>query len=163
MSHNDVEYIEFPGFPTMVVRFREFPMNEMPTAMDRAFSALGKAIGDGAFTPTGPAFSRHEVLPTDTATFEVGFPVDAPLPSDMTVDGVEIVNSELPACATLATTKHRGPYDGLGASWQAFMEAVDADGKSPRLPFWEAYDTQPGPDVDPETLVTGLAIPVEDK
>ncbi|WP_269928519.1 GyrI-like domain-containing protein [Kocuria massiliensis] len=163
MSRSDVEYIEFPGFPTAVVRFREYPMHDMPAAMDRAFSALGRAIGEGAFTPTGPAFARHEVRPSDTATFEVGFPVDAPLPSNTTINGVEIVNSELPACATLATTKHHGPYDGLAASWQSFMEAIDADGKSPLLPFWEAYDTEPGPDVDPETLITGLATPVEDK
>lgn len=30
------------------------------------------------------------------------------------------------------------------------------------MPFWEAYDTEPGPDVDPETLITGLAVPVKD-
>lgn len=161
MSVPHPEYIDFPGMRTVVVRFRDHPMSEMRHAMDQAFGALGQAIHQGLFVPAGPAFSRHESRPTDTATFETGFPVDEPLSEPITVGEVKIIPSELPAC-DLATTKHVGPYDGLPQSWQSFMEQLDADGKIPLMPLWEAYETQPGPDVDPQTLVTGLAIPVKD-
>lgn len=162
MSVPHPEYIDFPGMRTVVVRFRELPMREMPTAMDEAFSTLGQAVQQGLFSPAGPAFSRYESVPDQTATFEIGFPVDEPLSETVTVGDVKIIPSELPACR-LATARHRGPYDGLPESWQSFMERLEADGKTPLMPFWEAYETKPGPDVAPETLVTGLAIPVKDK
>ena len=36
MSLSDVEYIEFPGFPTVVVRFREYPMRCLLYTSDAA-------------------------------------------------------------------------------------------------------------------------------
>ena len=159
MTLSDPEIIDFPGFPTAAVRYVDHPIDRMPEAMDRAFAALGAAMGRGEVRPTGPAFARYESAPGATASFETGFPVEEPLPGPLTVDGVEIVPSELPA-TRLATAKHTGAYDGLGAAWQEFLGRLRADGHGPGFPFWEAYDTEPGPDVDPATLVTGLAVPV---
>jgi effector-binding domain-containing protein len=28
------------------------------------------------------------------------------------------------------------------------------------VPFWEAYDTEPTPEMNPDDLVTGLAVPI---
>lgn len=153
------EVIDFPGFPTVVVRYRDWPMSDMPAAMDRAFRALGRAIGEGSFQPTGPAFARYEQAPGETADFETGFPVDSPLAENIVVDGVHVITSELPACR-LAITKHTGAYDGLGQAWGAFMSAIAEQGLTPGLPFWEAYDTEPTPEMDPAELITGLAVPV---
>lgn len=155
------EYIDFPGSRTVVVRFSELPVSRMPEAMDRAYRALGEAMQQGAFRPAGPAFSRYESVPGETATFETGFPVEDPLAEAMTVGDVRIVPSELPAC-TLAISQHVGPYEGLGESWRSFVDQVESAGRTTLMPFWEAYDTEPGPDVDPETLITELAVPVKD-
>ena len=62
------------------------------------------------------------------------------------------------SCSVVCT----GPYELLPEAWGAFIDALRADGHAPEDVCWEAYDTEPGPDVDPETLVTGLAVPVRD-
>lgn len=159
MPLSDPEIIDFPGFPTAVVRFADHPMDQMHVAMDTAFTALKAAMDRGEVQPSGPAFARYESTPGATATFETGFPLDAPLAEPVAVEGAEIVPSELPA-TRLAIAKHTGSYDGLGQAWQDFLAAVRAQGLTPGLPFWEAYDTEPGPDVDPAELITGLAVPV---
>lgn len=159
MPLSDIEIIDFPGFPTAVVRFADHPMDQMHVAMDSAFGALMQAIGSGEVQPSGPAFSRYESAPGATATFETGFPLDAPLAEPVRIGEVEIVPSELPA-TRLAIAKHRGSYDGLGQSWEQFLLAVREQDLTPGYPFWEAYDTQPTPEMDPADLVTGLAVPV---
>lgn len=160
---SDVQVNDFPGFPTVVVRAVDEPTADLRSLMDRAFGALGDAIQRGVLRPAGPAFSRYDgdVLQGlgDTVTLEVGFPVDAPLQAPVDVDGVPVEASSLPACR-LATAKHTGPYEGLPQAWPEFVAQVLELGHQPGDLFWEAYDTQPGPDVDPATLVTGLAIPL---
>lgn len=124
--------------------------------MDASFGALGAAVKAGVIAPTGPAFSRYDSGLTDVVDIEVGFPVDVPLQQDFRSGDVIVVASELPA-GLLAITKYRGGYDRLGEAWAEFLDGVNAEGYEPLLPFWEAYDTQPTPDMDPETLITGLA------
>ncbi|WP_282852194.1 GyrI-like domain-containing protein [Gulosibacter sediminis] len=153
------DIIDFPGTPTVVVRVTDYPVAEMPQFMDPAFTALGEAIAAGVFVPVGPAFSRHEYVPTETASFEVGFPVTAPLHEPVTFRDYEVVPSELPA-GRIAIAKHRGGYHSLGDSWGAFMQWVEQQGLTAGLPFWEAYDTEPTPDMNPDDLITGLAVPV---
>ena len=159
MPLSDIEIIDFPGFPTAVVRFADYPMDQMHIAMDSAFGALMSAMQSGDVLPSGPAFSRYESAPGATATFETGFPLDAPLAAPVRIGEIEIVPSELPA-TRLAIANHRGSYDELGQSWEAFIGEVREQGLTPGYPFWEAYDTQPTPDMDPADLVTGLAVPV---
>lgn len=150
-----LDVIEFDGLPTVVVRHENLPMSQMREFMDSAFGTLGAAIGAGVFQPTGPAFSLYEDMPGETITLEVGFPVAQPLDGEH--EGVTA--SSLPAC-TLAITKYTGPYDGLGEAWGQFLGLIAGAGYAPGFPFWEAYDTEPTPDTDPNTLITGLAVPV---
>ncbi|MCG7423298.1 GyrI-like domain-containing protein [Micrococcus sp. ACRRV] len=67
--------------------------------------------------------------------------------------------SDLPA-GSLGVAKHTGPYELLSEAWPAFLDALRENGHEPGGLCWEAYDTPPTPDTDPETLVTGLAVPV---
>ena len=90
---------------------------------------------------------------------EAGFPLDSALDGSLTIGEVRIDPSELPACQ-LAVTKHTGPYDSLGEAWEQFTQALVDDRYSLGMPYWEAYDTEPTPDTDPASLVTGLAVPV---
>ena len=160
---SEMHVIDFPGFPTVVVRGPEQPVADLPAFMDTSFRALGAAMGRGVFAPAGPAFSLCRGILGgglgETADLEVGHPVDVPLAAAVEVDGVRVEPSSLPA-ARLAVAKHTGPYELLPEAWGAFLDALRADGHEPEDPCWEAYDTEPGPDVDPQTLVTGLAVPV---
>lgn len=160
--------IEFPGCSTVVVHSPRQRTADLPAFMDRSFTALGRAIADGVFTPDGPAFSRYDGDLSDglgeVTDVRVGFPVATPLDEGVTIDvdgeAVTLEPSDLPACR-LATTKHHGGYDGLGAAWGDFTAAVLARDLRPRSPVWEVYDTEPTPDMDPADLRTGLALPVE--
>lgn len=162
------QVIEFPGCATVVVHSPRQRTADLSAFMDRSFTALGRAIADGVFLPTGPAFSRHDGDLSgglgEVTDVRVGFPVDTPLVEARTtdVDGVAVTlePSELPACR-LAITTHHGGYDGLGAAWGSFTAAVRARDLTPRSPIWEVYDTEPTPDMDPADLRTGLAMPVE--
>ena len=88
-------------------------------------------------------------------TFDVGVPVAEPLDGELEAGGITFYPSSLPA-GRIATISHLGGYDGLPAAWSSFMETIARDGHEPRLPFWEVYVSEPGPDVDPATLRTDL-------
>lgn len=151
--------IDFPGSHTVVIPVNDLPMSNIQNFMDSAFTTLGAAIGEGLFVPAGPAFARYEAPPAQTVTLQLGFPVDSPLAEPSQRDQHSIIPSSLPA-GRLAIARHLGSYDGLGASWGQLMEWIQSNNLQPQVPFWEAYDTEPTPDMDPEDLVTGLAVPV---
>lgn len=151
--------IDFPGAHTAVIAISDLPLSEIQNFMDAAFTTLGRAIGEGLFVPTGPAFSRYEAPPAENVTFQVGFPIQEPLQEPFPAGDYQILPSELPS-GRLAIARHHGSYEALGQSWGQFMQWVQDNNLQPGLPFWEAYDTEPTPDMDPEDLITGLAVPV---
>ncbi len=162
------ESFDFPGMTTLVIRAENVPADQLPQFMDSTFQALGQHIGT-LFTPTGPAFSRYDAPFSPSVTLEAGFPIgsleDPNTPSDedladIRTDFGTARVSQLPA-RRIAIAKHRGPYDRLGESWTALVQAVQAAGEKPHMPYWEAYDTEPTPDMNPEDLITGLALPLE--
>lgn len=156
MSLSAVEYLEFPGCDTAVIRRSGLPVGEMAPFMDSSFGALGGAIQAGVFAPIGPAFTRYNSAFGETVDLEVGFAVAEALTQDHVSNNVTIVASELPA-GHLATTKYTGGYDGLGDAWGGFLEAIKTEGYEILMPYWEAYDTEPTPDMNPADLITGLA------
>lgn len=156
----EAEFIEVDAYDTVVVTFTDYPMHEMTSAFDSSFAAVFPVLEQEGITPVGPAFALYHRMPTDTATFEVGIPVDKPLANPITTEsGLEVKPSILPA-GNVARISYFGPYDAMGDGWGAFMYAISAAGKQPDLPFWELYVTEPTPDIDPATLRTDLVVKV---
>lgn len=155
-QRTDLDFLDAPEIPTVVRKVVDYPLSEMATAMDGTVSVLFALLETEGIHPTGPPFSLYEHMSGETATFEIGVPVDRRLDGPVTAaPGVVIEGSVLPG-GTLATISHIGSYDRLGDAWGAFMEAVTQAGKTAELPFWEIYLTEPGPGVDPETMRTDL-------
>lgn len=150
-----VTVLDLAAVPTLVVRVTDYPMAEMGTLFDATFSNIGEAMARLDVRPVGPAFSFHTRMPTDTADFEVGLPLDRHPDEDVSIAGVQFVASKLPP-GRVATTSYLGAYDGLGDAWGRFMDDVAAAGMTPATPFWEVYVSQPTPDMDPATLRTDL-------
>lgn len=151
-----VEALEVSAITTAVVSFQDHPIAEMSAAFDSTFQALFPALAQAGVNPAGPPFSLHHRAPTDTATFEVGIPVDRPLENPTTTDsGLTIKASTLPA-GRIARISHLGSYDELGKAWENFLQTVAASGNHLALPFWEVYITEPSPGVDPATMRTDL-------
>lgn len=152
----EVEFLRVAEVSTVVHKAQDHPMLDMATVFDETFTALFPELATRGITPVGPAFSLHHRMPTDTATFEVGIPVDSPLGSALTTEGgVSLEPASLPA-GTIARISYLGPYEGLGEAWTAFMQAIAAQGKQPELPFWEVYVTEPSPEANPATMRTDL-------
>lgn len=157
----EVEFLRADEIPTVVRKVTDLPMTEMSTVFDSTFRALFPLLQKLGLTPAGPAFALHHRMPDDTATFEIGVPVDRALDGETTTgEGIAFTPARLPA-GSIAAVSYLGPYEGLGDAWGEFMERITEGGARPQLPFWEVYMTEPGPDVDPATLRTDLYTVIE--
>lgn len=153
---NGAEFLEVEAFPTIVQKATDHPMSEMATVFDSTFSEIGPLMATSGIAPVGPAIALFHRMPTDTSTFEAGFPVSKPLEESHTTDaGIVVEASELPG-GTIARYSYIGPFDGLGDAWTKFGSEIEAAGKKMELPFWEVYVTEPHPDGDPSKLRTDL-------
>ena len=76
---------------------------------------------------------------------------DSPVPADAWT---------LPACSA-ATTVHRGPWDGLRASWAALVAWVGRAGFDACPPVRVTYEIGPGGPQDPAGFVTHTALPIK--
>ena len=65
-----VEYVEVSAVPTVVVRARDYPMDQMPALFDSTFSAMFPALAQRGIAPAGPPFSLHHRIPDATADLE---------------------------------------------------------------------------------------------
>lgn len=153
--HKGVTYLTADQVPTIVRVARDVEPDAMAAIFDETFTALAPALAEHGVSPAGPAFSLHHRMPGATMTFEVGFPLTAPLDGEIEADGITFYPSSMPA-GPIATTSHIGGFDELPQAWQNLMQRVADDGHQPALPFWEVYVSEPGPDVDPSTLRTDL-------
>lgn len=157
----ELAIIDAAEVTTAVIRAERYPMAELRTLFDAAFSGLFAVLGQRGISPAGPAFALHHRQPDDTVDIEVGVPIDADLGEPAELDGGLVVEqSRIPGGRT-AVLSHFGGYDGLGQAWEEFLGELRSRGAEVRLPFWEVYVTEPGPDVDPATLRTDLVTLVE--
>lgn len=151
-----VEFLEVDEIQTIVQKATDHPMAEMAEVFDSTFTELGPLLQAEGIQPAGPAFSLHHRQPTDSATFEVGFPVDKRLDAARSTEsGVVLAPSIIPG-GQIARISYVGSFDGLPDAWGAFMQAIAAAGKQPLIPLWEIYLTEPTPDMDPTTLRTDI-------
>ena len=157
--HEGVEYLDLEQTPLAVIRTAGVSLDSMPSAVDSAFGALGAAIGDGAFTPAGPALAVYHGDPMATFDLELGFPVTATLDGPIRVGGKEIEPGSLDARPVAATT-HVGGYDGLGGAWERVVTGAAADGHQPTGVWIEVYVTDPSSSTA-ENLRTDLYMPID--
>ena len=157
-----IEIFDAEEVPTAVIKRNDFPMQDMRMLFDEGLSALFPAISKRSVKPAGPVFSLHHRMPTKTTDLEVGLPIDAPFSGQIDAGEDFIIEPSVMPAGKVAAISHVGPYAGLPGAWGSFMQKLAADGHRIGVPFWEVYLTEPGPDVDPETLRTDLYVLLED-
>ncbi len=139
---------------TATIRFL-IPREEIQHVMGPAIAEVLEAVSAQGIGPCGAVFSRHFTMQPETFDFEVGVPVSSPVRPVG-----RVVVSDLPAVASAARTNYRGPYEGLGAGWEAFMEWIISQGHTPTPSLWEHYRTGPESSPDPQTWTTELVRPL---
>lgn len=163
----EVTLIDAPAVPTAVVRSQGVAMASIAGLFDATFGSAFPELFARGVAPAGTPFALYTRLtegPDAVADVEIGFPLSAPLAeklgeSALDAGDLRIEASELPA-GEIAVVSHVGGYDGLGEAWGRLMGEIGGMGRSPGLPFWECYVTEPSPDMDPATLRTDLYCPV---
>lgn len=158
----ELRMLTVPTVPTAVVRAQGVPMATISGLFDAVFStAFPEAFGQGLI-PAGSAFALYTSIgdaPEGEADVEIGFPLAQPLAEPIDTGDMTVVASELPA-GEVAVVSHLGSFDGLGQAWGRLMGEIGGMGRAPGTPFWEAYVTEPAPDMDPATLRTDLFCPI---
>lgn len=158
----EVRVLDAPAVPSAVVRAKDVPMATIAGLFDAVFgTAFPVAFGQGV-VPAGAAFALYTRIgdePEGMADLEIGFPLAEALAEPIEAGEHVVVPSEMPA-GQVAAISHVGGYDQLGEAWGRFLGEVSGMGRAPGIPFWEAYVTEPTPDMDPATLRTDLYCPV---
>lgn len=150
------EFTVVPEVPTAVVKVDDYPMSDLPTLFDSVFSGMFSALGERGVRPAAPPFALYRRIPDATVDLEIGVPIAEPLTGSIDIgQGRAVEPSALPS-GSVAVLSHHGPYDSLAESWGKVMDGVVAAGRTPLLPFWEVYVTEPSPTMDPAELRTDL-------
>ena len=102
------------------------PRAEIQHVMGPAVAELMAAMTQQGIAPTGPLFSYHLHAPTDVFDFDISFPVASAVVALGRVKAGEL------AARTVARTRYRGPYEGLGEAWCQFRAWVKENGHTGR-------------------------------
>jgi effector-binding domain-containing protein len=147
--------------PRTTVSIRErVQMSEITGFFDGSFATLAAVLAATEATPTGAPFALYRGMPSDEVDVEVGFPLDRPVEDAVVAAHPGTQASTLPG-GEVATTVHRGGFDGLGGAWQSLAEWIAAQGRTMGPMMWEVYLTEPSPDMNPAELRTELNWPLE--
>jgi effector-binding domain-containing protein len=141
--------------PQPIVSIRErHPMSEIPAFMGRTFGVLFTRLGQQGIPPAGPPFVIYHEFGPETVDAEVCVPVGTVIAAT-----ADMVSRELPA-ATVVRTLHVGPYEELGAAYEALNDWIALHGTEASGPPRERYLNGPGEGAAPADYRTELEMPV---
>ena len=156
-SH-EIEVVELPSMLVISCRGESPPSLEALVAARAACAErLEERMGTEKLVPAGPLVFLHEhdlfAAWYSPARFQACAPLapGSPAPTDAWT---------LPAC-TVASTVHRGPWDGLRAAWAALVAWVGRSGLDASPPVRVTYEVGPGGPEDPAGYVTTTALPIK--
>lgn len=153
--------VQSPAFLThktvhsAVVRGIDVPVEDMIRFLDAAFSALRAASDAAAIAVDGSGFTVYHTELEGNIRVDAGYPLIAQLDGPIEFNGVTIEPGELEG-GDLARAVFIGPYSELRGAWLEFLEGLEAQGKTPAMPYVEVYRALPSPVADPSALRTDL-------
>lgn len=146
-SPEDFTIMQVPAVPTVVVARDCVRQDQLPELYDSTFASLGATAAAGEISITGPAIGLYLRM-DDTLDIEIGFPGQ--------ISGeTAAIASELPA-GKVARMVYHGSYDGLPLAWAECVSRIAGEGLQVAGACWEAYVTEPTPELDPADLRTDL-------
>ena len=113
------------------------PRSGISDFLGGAFGEVMQVVAHQHRRVVGVPFGRYRVTP-DGFDVEAGFPVDAPVEREGRVE-----SDELPG-GPVAHVVYQGPYDGIGAAYEAAVSWVVGNGDQVASDPWECYLDEPG-------------------
>jgi effector-binding domain-containing protein len=127
---------------------------EIPGFLGRAIAELFETLRLLGARPAGPPFVIYHAFGPDDVDAEVCEPV---------VDAISAtgrIRARILPAVTVARTLHVGPYENLGAAYDALTEWIRRSGLEPAGPVQERYLNGPGDQVSPDAYETEIEIPI---
>jgi effector-binding domain-containing protein len=121
----------------------ETPRSKMQQLMGPGIGEVMSAVRTQGIGPTGPWFTHHLKMTSETFDFDICVPVSAPA---MPVGRVE--PGQRPVLKVVRTVYH-GPYEGLSGAWQEFGNWSEANGHRTADDLYECYLV--GPETSPDS------------
>ena len=146
MTPYEINLIDVEPVPTVVVQ-RRATFAQLPQVVPAACGAVWEFI-----RATKMRAGRNVALYlSDQVDLEAGAEALGPVAA-----GGEIIASQLPG-GRVATTRHTGPYAGLGAAHRAVREWCERHRHALAAPNWEIYGHwQPEWNMDPSRIETDV-------
>lgn len=146
--------VALPAQPVAMIPVRVV-RTKIKEVMGPGIAELYGTLASQAIAPAGPWFTHHKRITPNEFDFEICIPVSQPVkPSGPVVLG------ERRACRAVQTT-YRGPYEGLGPAWGAFMRWIEGSGLHAASDLYEVYAADPETSPSPEDWRTVLIRPLE--
>jgi len=128
--------------------------DDIPAAVGRIFQAVDHVMRRQGAARAGSPFARYHSF-GDVVDLEAGLPVASPI-----LPEGEVTPSELPG-GPAAIAVHAGPYEGLGATYQAIETWLANTGRTASGGPWEIYLTDPSEEPDPARWLTEVIYPLQ--
>lgn len=139
--------------PTLAVRTRA-PVERLPQVLGPAFGAVMQHAGRLGAAPSGPPYVAYYNMDMQALDLEIGFPFAAALKGEGEVLACEIPGGKLAECL------HVGPYDQIGAAYDALQKWIEAKGYTPTGTSYEFYLNDPSTTA-PADLQTRVVFPLK--
>jgi effector-binding domain-containing protein len=147
------ELFDRPAQPTLSVRKRA-PVQSLPQVVGPAYAAIMQYASQLGIQPSGAPFVAYYNMDMEDLDMEIGFPFAQKPAGKGNILAGEIPGGKAAACL------HIGPYDQLGAAYEALGKWMQANGYVPAGVVYEFYlnDPQVTP---PAELQTQLMFPLK--
>jgi effector-binding domain-containing protein len=147
------ELLDRPAQPALVIRTRA-PVQSLPQVVGQAYGAILQYAGRLGFQPSGAPFVAYYNMDMADLDMEIGFPFEQKPEGEGNVLAGEIPGGKAAACL------HVGPYDQVGAAYEALQEWMQANGCVPAGVAYEFYLNDPGT-TPPAELQTQVVFPLK--
>lgn len=147
------ELLDRPAQPTLVVRTRA-PAQSLPQVVGQAYGAIMQYATQLGIQPSGAPFVAYYNMDLEDLDMEIGFPF-----AQKPTGKGDVLAGEIPG-GIAAACLHIGPYNQLGAAYEALQKWMQANGYVPSGVAYEFYlnDPQATP---PAELQTQLVFPLK--
>lgn len=142
--------------PIISIRARR-AQREMPAFLGRTFGELFGQLRVLGVAPSGPPL----VIYHEFAAADIDAEVCVPIGRDLSATGT--ARTRILPAATVARTLHVGPYEALGAAYEALQGWVAEHDLAVAGPVQERYLNGPGDVASPAEYQTEVELPVVPK